>query len=178
MTERFEIDEEYIASSIPFLCTAVDPRYSSLKFATSEQRSTTHEANLQRLKEFDIQSSTNEETQESAGEATTQKKNVLEILLGDISSKSFDYTPESELESFIKEAQGPDTNPLVWWKANQGRYPHLSKLAKQLLCIPGTSVPSERVFSVSGTITSPKRNCIKPENVDMLIFLNKNLPKL
>ena len=165
---------EYIASSIPFLCTA---RYSSLKFATGEQRSTAHEAMLQRLKEFDVQSSTNEETQESAGEATTQK-NALEILLDDIPSKSSDYTPESELESFVKEAQGPDTNPLVWWKANQGRYPHLSKLAKQLLCIPGTLVLSERVFSVSGTITSAKQNCIKPENVDMLIFLNKNLPKL
>ena len=180
LTERFEIDEECIASSIPFLCTAVDPRYSSLKFATSKQRSTAYEAILQRLKEFNFQSNTIEESggEGEASQATTQKKSALEILLGDISSKSSVHTPEGELESFVKEAQGSDTNPLVWWKANQGRYPHLVKLAKQLLCIPATSVPSERVFSVSGTITSAKRNCIKPENVDMLVFLNKNLPKL
>ena len=56
LTERLEIDEEYTASSIPFLCTAVDPRYSSLKFVTSEQRSTAHEAILQRLKESHFQS--------------------------------------------------------------------------------------------------------------------------
>ena len=178
LTERFEIDEEYTASSIPFLCTAVDPRYSSLKFATSEQRSTAHEAILQHLKESHFQSSATEENEGEASEAATQKKTALEILLGDISSKSSALTPEVELESFAKEVEGSDTNPLVWWKTNQGRYPHLSKLAKQLLCIPATSVPSERVFSVSGTITSAKRNCIKPENVDMLIFLNKNLPKL
>ena len=56
LTERFEIDEECIASSIPFLCTAVDPRYSSLKFATNEQRSTVREAMLQRLNEIHFQS--------------------------------------------------------------------------------------------------------------------------
>ena len=159
LTERFQIDEECIASSIPFLCTAVDPRYSGVKFATNEQRCRAREAMLQRLNEIHFQSSTNGESGNEASqesEATTQKKSALEILLGDISSKSSVYTPEDEL----------------------GRYPHLSKLAKQLLCIPATSVPAERVFSVSGTITNAKRNCIKPENVDMLVFLNKNLPKL
>ena len=58
LTEHFEIDEECIASSIPFLCTAVDSRYSNLKFATNEQRSTAHEAMLQHSNEFHFQSST------------------------------------------------------------------------------------------------------------------------
>ena len=40
LTEHFEIDDEYTASNIPFLCTAVDPPYSRLKLGTSEQRST------------------------------------------------------------------------------------------------------------------------------------------
>ena len=91
-----------------------------------------------------------------ASKATTKRKSALEILLGDISSKLSVHTPEDELKSFVKETQVSDTNPLVWWKGNQGRHPHLVKLEKQLLCIPATSVPSERVFSASGTITSAK----------------------
>ena len=55
LTEHFEIDEECIASSTPFPCTAVDPQYSSLKFATNEQRITAHETILQRLNEFHLQ---------------------------------------------------------------------------------------------------------------------------
>ena len=116
LTECFEIDEECIASSIPFLCTAVDPQYSSLKFATNEQRSTAHETIL-RLNEFHFQSSANEESGGEASqesETTTQKKSALEILLGDISGKSSVHTPESELESFAKETQESDTNSLVW----------------------------------------------------------------
>lgn len=37
-----------------------------------------------------------------------------------------------------------DEDPLAWWK-NQD-LPILSTLAKKYLCIPGTSVPSERLF--------------------------------
>ena len=177
LTERFEIDEEYVASSIPFLSTALDPRYSSLKFATSEQRYVAHETIMERLSKF-----SNGETQESEGEheeesqEATEKKTALEILQGDISpSQSAVHTPKGELECFEKEVLGPKTNPITWWKANQERYPLLAKLAKQLLCVPATSVPSERVFSMSGTITNAKRNSLKPENLDTLVFLNKNL---
>ena len=102
LTERFEIDEEYIASSIPFLCTALDPRYSSLKFATSQQKYAARETILECLSTF-----SNGETQESDGEheeesqEATEKKTALEILLGVIStSQSAVHTPESELESF------------------------------------------------------------------------------
>jgi len=52
LTERFQIDEKYGASSIPFLYTVLGPRYSSLKFATSEQRCTACEAILEHLKKF------------------------------------------------------------------------------------------------------------------------------
>ena len=50
----------------------------------------------------------------------------------------------------------------------------MSELAKQLLCIPATSVPSERVFSAAGYIVSKLRSALSPENVDALLFLRQN----
>ena len=138
------------------------PQYSGLKFATSNQRSTAHVAILQCLKESPFQSSTtegNDGGESLASEASTQKKTVLEVLLGDISIKSSVLTPVGKLESFTKKVEGFDTNPLVWEKANHGRYPPV-KVDKMALCIPATLVPSEREFSVSETITSAKQNYI------------------
>ena len=65
-------------------------------------------------------------------------------------------------------------DPLEWWKWNCHLYPHVSKLAKKYLSIPGTSVPSERIFSKAGQIISERRNRLKPKHVNMFTFLNNN----
>lgn len=67
------------------------------------------------------------------------------------------------------------TNPLHWWREHEGEFPLLSCQAKRYLCIPGTSVPSERIFSTAGDIVTAQRSALKPEHVDQLLFLNKNL---
>ena len=50
-----------------------------------------------------------------------------------------------------------------------------SNVAKYYLCIHATSVPSERVFSTAGDIATAQRAALSGENVDILIFLKKNL---
>jgi len=50
-------------------------------------------------------------------------------------------------------------------------------MALKYACIPATSVPSERIFSKAGQIVSQRRNRLSPKNVDVLIFLNKNLER-
>ena len=69
-------------------------------------------------------------------------------------------------------------DPLKWWKEHDKHYTLLNVLALKYLSIPGTSVPSERVFSKAGELVSAKRNRIKPKNVDMFLFTNKNLREL
>ena len=39
----------------------------------------------------------------------------------------------------------------------------------------GSSVPSKRLFSKAGEVVAARRSNIKPKNVDMILFLNKNL---
>lgn len=66
-------------------------------------------------------------------------------------------------------------NPLDWWKDHHIEYPLLAKLAKQYLCVPGTSVSAERVFSTAGDIVTAQRSTLTAEHVDQLLFLHKNL---
>jgi hypothetical protein len=60
---------------------------------------------------------------------------------------------------------------LHWWKCNEDSLARLSLLAKHILGIPGTSVPSKRVFCCAGDIVTATRSCLDSELVDKLIFL-------
>jgi hypothetical protein len=51
---------------------------------------------------------------------------------------------------------------------------NVAKVARQILCIPATSTPSERVFSTAGNIVNVKRSMLKPEHLDELVFLAHN----
>ena len=67
-----------------------------------------------------------------------------------------------------------DNDALEWWKMNASRFPRLAEIARRLLCVPASSTASERLFSTAGSTVSKIRNSLKPENVDALLFLNKN----
>ena len=68
-----------------------------------------------------------------------------------------------------------DECPLTWWKVEASRMPVLSTVARKYLCICASSVAKERMFSKGGNIVTTKRNCLKPENVEHLMFLAKNV---
>jgi len=83
---------------------------------------------------------------------------------------------QQEMVSYERETPLPtDSNPLEWWGMSCSKFPHLAQLARRYLCIPGTSVRAERVFSTAGIIVNKKRSALDPENVDRLVFLANNL---
>lgn len=82
-----------------------------------------------------------------------------------------------EMTQYEQEAPiKPNQNPLTWWKlAGSGKFPHLAKMAKKYLTVPGSSVRSERVFSNAGNIVNKKRSALSSDNLDYLIFLANNM---
>lgn len=99
-----------------------------------------------------------------------QKKNVPSSSLSEADKI------RTELETYLLTPEiSEDADPLQWWKKHEDNFPRLSKLAKKYLSIPATSAPSERLFSVGGNIVTCHRASLKPDVVDRLVFLAKNL---
>ena len=158
------------SDSILVLCAAVDPRYSHLPFLDAEQRVVVR---------GELMSLMDDSLCKEAEEPPTKKSkdSAMHFLLGTSSKQPAIATSGDELKHFIKEPTlDPDSNALEWWRRHHERFPRVAKLTKKLMCVPATSVPAERVFSTSGSIITKLRSSLKPENVNMLVFLDKNLP--
>ncbi|CAL1354099.1 unnamed protein product [Linum trigynum] len=58
---------------------------------------------------------------------------------------------------------------LQYWKDHQFRFPHLSKMAKDVLSIPITSVASESSFSLGGRILTKWRTSILSDTLEAVV---------
>jgi hypothetical protein len=88
------------------------------------------------------------------------------------------FSPErsedDELQRYLAEKADVNARPLEWWCQNAEKFPKIAHIARRVLAVPATSVPSERVFSSAGLVVSKLRNRLTSDLVDTIIFLNKN----
>ncbi|XP_071051249.1 E3 SUMO-protein ligase ZBED1-like [Onthophagus taurus] len=66
-------------------------------------------------------------------------------------------------------------NPLDFWESKKEMFPQLYKLANKYLCVPATSVPSERVFSKADELTKDRRSRLSSNMINEIMFLNSNM---
>lgn len=64
--------------------------------------------------------------------------------------------------------------PLKWWKSRTTMFPNLNIVAKKYLCLPATSVLSERVFSDGKLVMPDSRFRLTDEHTEQLVFLSMN----
>ncbi|XP_051862139.1 zinc finger BED domain-containing protein 4-like [Drosophila albomicans] len=64
--------------------------------------------------------------------------------------------------------------PLEFWKAQTSQWEPMLKCTFKYLCIPASSTDSERMFCKMGDINSDRRAILKPQSIDMLLFVRKN----
>jgi hypothetical protein len=74
---------------------------------------------------------------------------------------------------------GEINDPCQWWKLNGHQFPTISKLAKDVLPVPGTEVPSESAFSSARQTLTYTRSLLSPETLEALMitkyFLQKDI---
>ena len=67
---------------------------------------------------------------------------------------------------------------LGWWKANSDRYQVLSKMVKDMLAIPVSTIASKSVFSTKWCILNPFRSSLSPFMIQNLVFTQNWLQAL
>ncbi|CAF1024858.1 unnamed protein product [Didymodactylos carnosus] len=171
------------------LGTILDPRFKQFTFAQLNlfQQNGTVRKTLQKWKAYEAMTLAEKHLNDEfiklttpMFSATTTNSSSLSTPLSSSSVLSQLITRQrsstsSELTEYLAENElRQQTCPLVWWGQNKSRFPTIAKIARKYLCVPATSTPSERVFSISGIITSDRRSRLSPDCVNSAIFLNKN----
>jgi hypothetical protein len=78
----------------------------------------------------------------------------------------------SEIERYMQEpmARAEDWTAMQWWSSNKHRFPYVAAMARDYLCIPGTSAESERVFSQARWVVS-ERYSLDEETIQVSMCL-------
>ncbi|XP_076581873.1 E3 SUMO-protein ligase ZBED1-like [Chaetodon auriga] len=159
----------------------LDPRFHRLIHLTGEQQQEVHDK-VHREMRLIAEDEEHAENEEGAGDGTplgamgSLLGNVYRQFAGPGGTLDSGLVLQQEMRMYDAETPIPsDSNPLSWWKTSGTKYPHLARLARRYLSIPGTSVRAERVFSTAGMIVNKKRSALDPANVDRLVFLANNL---
>lgn len=173
MRRRFENLE---SSHLLALSTMLDPRLKKLALSDSGAVQQGEQMILQEMSEL-VPVHSDQIAQSSDTPATSGLWDFFDAQVAKSQSpKKGTANVKLEAMKFFEElVLRRNEDPLDWWRTSELQYPLLSQLAKKYLCVPGTSVPAERLFSKDGELVAFKRNRLKPKHVHMFLFLNKNL---
>jgi hypothetical protein len=158
-----------ITPQIGLLASVLDPRFKSLKFASSHREITCKVLS----EELD---SIKEKNPENRRRPTvviqkTSQNTIFDELLG-----STQIINDNELEKYLNITNvAGNIDPLIWWKEKKNDFPNLAILASKYLCLSATSVPSERLFSDVGNHITNKRNRLSSKIVSDILFLKRNM---
>ncbi|XP_071700271.1 zinc finger BED domain-containing protein RICESLEEPER 2-like [Rutidosis leptorrhynchoides] len=115
-------------------------------------------------------SNMNSEKQGYAENMIDQENEFVEAFLKESDNSNVDSATELEkYKSEPREKMVKVFDILTWWKDHSPRFPILSKMAKDILAIPVSSVASESAFSTSGRVLDAFRSSLSPRKVEALI---------
>ncbi|KAK2462579.1 hypothetical protein APHAL10511_005402 [Amanita phalloides] len=106
----------------------------------------------------------------------SSKRTAADILF---SNRQYSKEPlplEIEMEQYLNSL-GEGIGILEFWQANQHHYPHIFKLAMDILPIQATSVPCERAFSSGKETMALRRRRISDDLMEALQLLKYSIRK-
>jgi hypothetical protein len=174
--------ESYLANSIPVI---LDPRFKLdfIEFRLQQAFGSDCAKHLGMVKAA-LQSLFNEYSSEMSKSLndSTQGEHTDEIVMEEDNSLADwdqhlsmkERQPTNELERYLQEKIFPrkdDFNILQWWSIHSSTYPVLAQIARDVLAVPASVVPSESAFSTGSRVVSDYRSRLSSTTVEALICL-------
>ena len=117
------------------------------------------------------------ESEEPSAKRFQLLSSIIEKKLQEKENVSNKIPPEEEeVDRYFSATHIIDdkVDPVIFWLQQDKNYPLLSTVAKDVLVIPGSSAPVERVFSTAGDSTCGKQNHLSDKNLEHKVILRKN----
>ena len=157
------------------ICMTLDPRFK-LDFVdgkASKKEAKSDFIKIYKAYDAKFREGLLSETQVENEPVKQKTLSMAERMLLGIKSKVSSFQKD-EFDIYLNEPRIVFSNKfdvVEWWRNKQERFPILSSIAKDYLCIQITSVPYERSFSISGLTVTKLRNQLNPETVRRLMCL-------
>ena len=102
--------------------------------------------------------------------ATVPKRRLMDFLTPSrTESLSLRSSNEDSFDGYLAQPLQPNINPIQFWV--QSTSP-LKSIALEILCVPASSAPVEKVFSRAGRYLSPLRSCLSPSHLETLMLVS------
>ena len=174
MNEKFQSILDNLCNSSTYLALILDPRYKLQILPDNVDAEAIKQTLIDEFSSYQIlEQLNNNEFNEEASSTGDKRKSIgmLDRILQ--KKKKFNNTQNSEIDEYLTTSiESPNTNPCEWWKNHKLQYPILSKIARDYIGIPSTSVPSEQAFSKSGELISKRRNRLGDSAIEACMCLN------
>lgn len=184
MKIRFKVYEDNI---ICLEATLLDPRFKKYGFVNEALYTKAYDSLVSLATQYysDIINVTEETEQSKVNECNNKNQNkksssIWSFLDEKVNSVANEHSPVAsaiiEIDRYLREPYLNRCNDaLQWWMTKRDVFPALFQVVKKRLCIPATSVPSERIFSKAGQILSNRRRNISSTKLQQVVFLNHNM---
>ncbi|KAJ0398241.1 hypothetical protein P43SY_000341 [Pythium insidiosum] len=130
------------------LAKILDPRFSNESVDKAEKKEFLRE--MLRKNVYDSLTDPRHDSDQCQHDATSAYSTFEKLL--DIGEGMPDYAIDGdEVDRFFDATLIRDkrSDPLLWWKSNETRFPGLAKLARDVFSVPATAVPSGAIFTQS-----------------------------
>ncbi len=175
MNTKFKSVLEHLYNSSAYLALILDPRYKSQILPDSIDEDTIKQILVEEFNNYQIlERSYNSENDDDGSVVGDKRKSIglLDYMLQK-KKKSSNLQSRNEVDEYlITPVEPSNINPCEWWRNHESHYPFLSKIARDYIGIPSTSVPSEQAFSKSGELINKKRNRLGDNSIEACMCLN------